>query len=192
MAEAAACCVAACGRPTAATLESRNFCRQHFIAGCYARLNEANAQLIQRPLDDTEAEQLRRLLQDCVEQVTVMAHSTAALDNLERAQLLDIALWATEITRRVRRSPRIELSVAIRVEGHGPTGEWIEETCTRMVSRHGAALPCQSLAHVGDEVQVTRLDNKATARAKIVWRHAEEGARPEIGIEFLDSTTFWD
>jgi len=122
----------------------------------------------------------------------VMAHSAAPLDNLERAQLLDIALWATEITRRVRRSPRIEMAMAVRVAGHGPVGEWIEETCTRMVSRHGAALTCQSLAHVGDEIEITRMDNGVTARAKIVWRHAEEGARPEIGVEFLDSTTFWD
>jgi hypothetical protein len=179
-----------CDKPVSARLDLRQLCRDHFIAYCYSRLDEIGMEL-RRNLDDANSESLRQFLQDCVEQITVLAHTRSDLDNLERAKMLDIALWASDLGRRIRRSPRQSASVRVRISGSGELAAWEEETRTRVISRHGASLTCRHAVRRGDVLHIMRCDNDRRIQARVVWTESLGPKGLEIGVEFIEPGDFW-
>src|SRR5574337_236203 len=109
------CSIADCKRATAGSLGPRAFCREHFISTCYERIEECAQRLEEGRFSDATSEPMGRLLSECAAQVTTLALDTPDLSNLERAQLLDILGWATDLTRRLRRSPRRMAVIPVRL-----------------------------------------------------------------------------
>jgi hypothetical protein len=91
-----------CGRPAMSTVELHFYCVDHFISYSYERLNQC------RPIpffdrDDEVISATERFLQQCSDQAANLLRPMLGLDNLDRARLFDILLWASELvtTRKV-------------------------------------------------------------------------------------------
>jgi hypothetical protein len=88
-----------CGRPAMSSLELKQLCVDHFIARCYERLNECRANRYSDP-DEATSVSMDRFLHSCAQQAASLVHPIRGLDNLERARLFDILLWASELAAK--------------------------------------------------------------------------------------------
>ncbi len=95
----ARCDTGNCGRPAMTSLELKHLCVDHFIARCYERLNECNANRFADP-DEAASVSIDRFLLSCAKQAAGLVHPMRGLDNLERARLFDILLWASELAAK--------------------------------------------------------------------------------------------
>ncbi len=181
-----------CERSAAAVLQKRVLCREHFISGCYEQLEACGGQLQERPLQVVDAGAVRELVGECAGQAASLAQSANDLDNLERAQLLDILLWAGELSQRLRRSERKASAIPIRLRSEKPGRPWEEHTETQVVSRHGAMVECTHAVETGEMLEVLRLDTGQQAQARVVWNRPKVSGRLEIGLEFVDAVALWD
>jgi hypothetical protein len=88
-----------CGRPAMSSLELKHLCVDHFIARCYERLGVCSANRFADP-DETASVSIDRFLHTCAQQAAGLVHPMRGLDNLERARLFDILLWASELAAK--------------------------------------------------------------------------------------------
>jgi hypothetical protein len=95
----ARCDTGNCGRPAMSSLDLKELCVDHFIAHCYERLNECNANRFADP-DEAASVSIDRFLLSCAQQAAGLVHPMRGLDNLERARLFDILLWASELAAK--------------------------------------------------------------------------------------------
>ena len=95
----ARCDTGNCGRPAMCSLELTRLCVDHFIARCYERLNACSANRFADP-DETASVSIDRFLNSCAQQAAGLVHPMRGLDNLERARLFDILLWASELAAK--------------------------------------------------------------------------------------------
>ncbi len=80
------------------SVELRFFCVNHFADYCYRRLEEC-----EKALDDRrhqELESVRGFLRECATQAAKLLLIGGELQNVERARLFDIMLWANELFYR--------------------------------------------------------------------------------------------
>jgi hypothetical protein len=95
----ARCDTGNCGRPAMCFLELKHVCVDHFIARCYERLNECSANRFADP-DEAASVSVDRFLLSSAQQAEGLVHPMRGLDNLERARLFDILLWASELAAK--------------------------------------------------------------------------------------------
>jgi len=101
----ARCDLEHCGLPAVASLSSnredrtrlRFFCLPHFIEHCYRELSQCGTSPFQSP-DSAAAESVNRFLDECAEQAAKLVCPLRGFDNLDRARLFDIFLWASELS----------------------------------------------------------------------------------------------
>lgn len=179
-----------CKEASAASLENRPLCREHFLLACYARLETCERLLLERPFAEAAFGSVRQFTLECIKQVNAFADSAETQTNLERARVCDIMLWATELSQRIRRSPRKPLPIPVRLLSEEPGHPWEEDTVTRIVGRYGAALECEHPVRIGERLLVIRKDTGQRAWARVLFRHSKQPGRQEIGIELLDCETF--
>jgi hypothetical protein len=86
-----------CGHPAMSTLQLHFFCVDHFISYSYERLNRCRPIPFTDP-DEQTTEANERFLQQCSDQAANLLRPMLGLDNLDRARLFDILLWASELT----------------------------------------------------------------------------------------------
>jgi hypothetical protein len=88
-----------CERPAISLLGHRPLCLGHFITHSYDRLHECDGS----PLvfsGENGSHDDDRFLRDCAEQSVHLARPLGRLNNLDRARLFDIYLWASELISR--------------------------------------------------------------------------------------------
>jgi hypothetical protein len=95
----ARCDTGNCGRPAMSSLELKHFCVDHFIARCYERLSICSANRFADP-NEAASISIDRFLHSCAQQAAGLVHPMRGLDNLERARLFDILLWASELAAK--------------------------------------------------------------------------------------------
>jgi hypothetical protein len=95
----ARCDTGNCGRPAMSSLELKHLCVDHFIARCYERLSVCCANRFADP-DEAASVSIDRFLHSCAQQAAGLVHPMRGLDNLERARLFDILLWASELAAK--------------------------------------------------------------------------------------------
>jgi hypothetical protein len=160
-------------------------CLEHFIAACYEKLEALSKNRHLWFVDGTACESMGNILQECVQRAGDLSQQNSVISNLDRARLLDIALWAAELGRQVRRSPRSTLAIHIRVSSEKPGQCWEEETHTLDMSRHGARLRCRHAVENADTLKVVRIDAGKQMEARVVWQRRIAAGNQEIGIEFI-------
>src|SRR5438128_8310460 len=128
MAEILRCSVADCEESAAGSLEGRSFCREHFISACYEQLDQCRNWQEARLSPDRTSESVRQFLGECYRQVAQFASNVKEFTGLERAQLIDILLRATDLSRQLRQSPRLAASIPVELRCEEPGGAWEEET----------------------------------------------------------------
>jgi hypothetical protein len=109
----APCAVNPCPARAILVIESLPLCLEHFISHCYWKLSECE----QHAFEPSRAASANDFLENCrLLAVTVLIAETK-LPNIDRARLLDIVLWASELIlpkRRGEKHPTIELSAGLR------------------------------------------------------------------------------
>jgi hypothetical protein len=85
-----------CNSTATCFLENRFLCVTHFISHCYERLEECHANPYGGP--DAACNQADvRFLRECCERAANLVPPARGLENLERARLFDIFLWASDL-----------------------------------------------------------------------------------------------
>jgi len=191
MANAEQCGVKGCGQAAGATLEGEALCRGHFISVCYEQLERYDEMQKAHRLSVSDAESARRFINQCSREADEIEHATKDLENLDRARLLHIILWANELGRHLRRSPRKSASIPVRLTCDKLGSAWEEETQTVLLSQYGASLRCGHTAKQGEAVHLVRLDTGQEVQARVAWQRPAENDGLRIGIEFVDSENFW-
>ena len=135
---------------------------------------------------------MRQFIEECVRQAADIAQNATDLDNLERAQLLDVLLWAGELTSKLRRSPRKPIRIPVRLCSEKPGRAWEEETETQILSRYGAMLECERAIDTGEDLEIVRLDTGRRAPARVVWHRRKGPQRFAVGIAFRTFENFWN
>ena len=185
------CCVQGCAQAADAVIDGEGLCRGHFISHCYAQLERFDEMQKAHRLNMPDAESVRRFINQSSRQADEIEHSTKDLDNLERARLLHIILWANEVGSGLRRSPRKVASIPVRVSCDKLGSAWEEETQTVLLSRHGASLRCGHSAKPGEPIQLVRLDTGQRVQGQVAWQRSAENDGTRIGVEFVDCDNFW-
>ncbi len=111
---------------------------------------------------------------------------------LTKPVILDFLLRMSQLSQRIRRSPRTTSSVAVWLRREDPHQTWHEETWTVSVSRHGAALLCRRPVEKGGTVVLCRKDKGSRAEAQVVYSLRDSEGRKQIGVQFRDPINFWD
>jgi hypothetical protein len=185
------CTTQGCVEAAIASLDEGLVCRAHFLAGAYRHL-ESIARQIQEPSFHTQhGEFATRLLEDCMREVTDIACASELPNNLERAQLLDILLWASELYGRLRRGPRVRATIPILVRSENEQKPWEEKSETLQLSVHGFSFVCHHELRSGDALVCIRLDNGRRVRARVAWARSKDSGESEAGLEFIAEEDFW-
>lgn len=98
------CSAPDCERPSVASIELRSLCLLHFIDTSYVRLDALTQSIRALSVGGSESESARTFLHECIQTATSFSQQSPELSNLDRARLLDILFWATELDRRFLRS----------------------------------------------------------------------------------------
>jgi hypothetical protein len=191
MAISVQCGVIGCDRPKAASLEGAVFCREHFIAECYARLDHYDGLRKGTGLRATDTESARRFIHECSRSADEIEHDARDLDNLEKAKLVHIILSASELGRHLRRSPRKAAAIAVRLSSERLGGTWEENTETVLLSQYGASVRCRHSAKPGETLEIVRSDTGEKAQARVAWQRPTGDDEVRIGVEFVACENFW-
>ena len=105
----AACDAPDCLSSAAGALEQQAWCVEHFLARSYAGL-EKMEQLISRSFTREErgCQQAHAFLEECSLQTLQVCLRSERLSNLERGRLLDVLLWAGELTAALPPATKFE------------------------------------------------------------------------------------
>jgi hypothetical protein len=191
MALARQCSTEKCPRVSIVALDGVPFCAEHFVSAAYRFLDEAALQLRHTPEYGPATAELARRLDDCTRGATSLALSSARTDNLVRARLIDILLWASELLKQVRRGPRTDVAIPVALAGSTDGIEWEEKTETQSVSQFGASMRCRRPLPQGAIVKVTRLDSGQQTSARVAWTSRKDTGNFETGIELLGDDDIW-
>lgn len=187
------CAVASCGHAGCVSFEGREFCRAHFISSCYQRLEEYGRQLSKHEHWQTPSSPaFVETLSEIIDQATTLGLTSADLDGLQQAQLLDILFTAGNIMKNLRRSTRRYISIPLKLRYEVTGHNWTEESNTLEVSQHGACIECRIPIAKGEIMTVERVDNHRSARAKVRWHRRKADGSQTLGIELLGSGDFWE
>jgi hypothetical protein len=185
------CRVEECAEQAIAFVDDRSLCRKHFLTVSYGRLESISSQIRQPHFHAVQEEAVSRFLEDCMRYAADVACSPAVLANLEKAQVLDLLLWASELYGSLRRGPRVPARIPILLRCEALGKPWEEKTETLLLSRHGLRIVCRHDIKVNDVVTCVRLDNGWRAEARVVWTRRKDLGEAEAGLEFLRDENFW-
>jgi PilZ domain len=185
------CSSKGCERTGISSVDGDALCRTHFINVCYERLESYEEKRKGHTLSLTDAESMRRFINECSRQADEIEQKADDLDNLERAKLVDIILTASELGRHLRRSPRKAATIPVRLCCNRLGGAWQEESKTVLLSRYGASVQCSHPAKPGESIEVERSDTGQKAQARVAWQRPGERDTVRIGVEFVDCDNFW-
>jgi len=185
------CTSEGCAEAAVASLDERQVCRTHFVAGAYRHLESIEAQIHEPRFHTQHGELASRFLEHCMREGTNIACAAELPNNLERAQLLDILLWASELYGRLRRGPRVHARIPILVRSEDAQRPWEEKTETRELSVHGFSFLCRHELRDGDALICVRLDNGRRVGARVAWARPKDSGETEAGLEFVTEADFW-
>jgi len=100
------CESAQCSQRAVSWVDFRFFCIDHLVSHCYDRLEECErVGSTHRAWSDNPQNQMNaRFLEECSARIATLLITHSTLENIERARLLDILLWANELDRKLRSS----------------------------------------------------------------------------------------
>lgn len=103
------CCENACHSPAATSLDHQALCLNHFLLRCYAQLEAVDPRGQKSREQRVDLAAMRAFIEECSQKALEVCLRRADLTNLDRARLLDILLWASELFL-VLRAPRVALT----------------------------------------------------------------------------------
>jgi hypothetical protein len=187
------CYAPSCDHPGCVCFEGHDFCRAHFIASCYGKLEEYGHQLGKNDhWQMVSSETFVDSLSEIIDRVTTVGLESSDLDGIQQAQLLDILFTAGNLLKNLRRSIRRYASIPLRLRYEVTGHHWTEESNTLEVSQHGASIESRLPIAKGEIMTVERVDNHRSAKAKVRWHRRKADGSQMLGIELLDSGDFFE
>jgi hypothetical protein len=96
------CALSDCQRVAVAVLEGQALCLDHFFSGCYTALADFDQYRDYAQADrEQNRSRLRNFLEECSAQALNISLRVQNMSNLQRARLLDVLLWAGELSEFV-------------------------------------------------------------------------------------------
>jgi hypothetical protein len=185
------CSLAGCGLAPEGSLDGEVFCRAHFISDCYKRLDHYDEKRKGPGLSISDLESVRRFIHDCTRSADEIEHNGRNLDNLDRAKLLHIILYASELGRHLRRSPRKIATIPLTLSSERIGGAWEENAETVLLSQHGAMVLCKHAAKAGETIRLKREDTGQETDARVAWQRSSTNDEVRVGVEFVACENFW-
>ncbi len=176
----------------AAQLETRPLCLDHFLSVSTQEMEARSQCLKVKPVDTKAAAALKTFLAACVQEAEGLSGVEEFSGGPFGASLRDILRRSSQLSRSLRRSPRIFTSVPVWLRREDPRHTWEEETWTSTVSRHGAGLDCRHSVEVNGHVVLCRRDKGKRVEARVVYSRFDSEGRRHIGVELLGRDDFWD
>lgn len=102
------CNLSGCSERAILALDFRSLCLEHLVSHCYSRLQECEQGDGFEPRAGETNRQVspEAFLEECHSKIASLLIVRVEFTNIERARLLDILLWASELTeKRRQRSP---------------------------------------------------------------------------------------
>jgi hypothetical protein len=184
------CSAEACAEPAMTRFEARPLCVAHFIQQSMSEVESRSRELQSELWNPSAITVFRELLAGCSAQAKELLDSPETSPAKDR--LLNLLLLISQLSQRLRRSPRVSKSVVVWLRREDPTQTWEEEAWTSSISRHGAGLTCRHRVEPGQTVFLCRKDKGGRARARIVYSHFDSAGDRQIGVELLDREDFWE
>lgn len=100
------CSEGACHSVAATSLDQQALCLNHFLLRCYARLEAVDPRGQKAREEGVDLASMRAFIEECSQRALEVSLHRENLTNLERARLLDILLWASELFL-ILRAPRV-------------------------------------------------------------------------------------
>lgn len=94
------CGYAACQEPGIASVGDENLCCDHFVMRCYEFLHQIDVERSGKNSDFHRSSALKSSINNCLQGALDVSLRSATLNNLQKARLLDIMLWAGEYIHR--------------------------------------------------------------------------------------------
>lgn len=185
------CSETACPEAAIVLLGDSSMCSKHFIERSYQELEKISERVSEPAFDESLAETAGRLLEDCMRGAADIAGRPTSLSNLEKARVVDVLLWASELYGRLRRSPRVATRIPVLLRSEAPDRPWEEKTETQLVSRHGMQVSCRRELRKGETLTCVRLDSGRRAVARVAWTRSKDSGEIEAGLEFANEDNFW-
>ncbi len=166
-------------------------CSPHFIQRSYQQLEKISAGIRATSFHENHTEESARRLEECMRGAADIACSPAPPSNLERARVVDVLLWASELHGRLRRSPRVSARIPVLLRSDVTDRPREEKTETSVLSRHGMQVSCRSEIRQGDTLTCVRLDNGQRVEGRVAWIQRKASGEIEAGVEFSIEGNFW-
>ena len=115
------CGVDTCQRLRVAALGAENLCCDHFLARCYELLRTIDPETTMTAFPSAPPAEIRQTMEECSRRALEVSLGTPGLNNLQRARLLDILLWAGDISSRAHSRNKNPWGLATRPP---KPGEW--------------------------------------------------------------------
>lgn len=186
------CTWESCAEPAIASLEDRALCRKHFLTTSYSRLEEIAAQIRDPHARAGNAERSARFLEECMRYAADVACLPEPPSNIEKAQVLDVLLWASELHGFLRRSPRVAVKIPVLVRSELQGEAWHENAVTKTISRHGLQVSLRNPVSENDVLTCIRGDNGWVAKVRVVWTRRKNSDESDVGLELLTEDNFWE
>lgn len=106
------CCENACRNAAVTSLDHQALCLNHFLLRCYAQLEALDPRSQKSREQRVDLAAMRAFIEECSQKALEVSLHSGNLTNLERARLLDILLWASELFL-VLRAPRVAFTEPI-------------------------------------------------------------------------------
>ena len=185
------CAEPECAEAAVISFGERSVCRGHYLAYCYKRLGTIAENVKDHHISEEEAEAATGFLQDCMRFAADVANAQELPSNLQKAQVFDVLLWASELHGRLRRSPRRLARFPILLRSDIPGRVWEVRAETQVVSRHGMRVICRAEVRVKDTLTCIRLDNGRRTEATVAWTNRNDSGECQAGLEFVRDENFW-
>jgi PilZ domain-containing protein len=166
-------------------------CSPHFIQRSYQRLETISAGMRDSAFQENDGEESARRLEECMRGAADVACSPVPPSNLDRARVIDVLLWASELHGRLRRSPRMAARIPVLLRSEALDRLWEEKTEALVLSRHGMQVSCRSEIRQGDTLTCVRLDSGQRTKGRVVWIRRKSSGEIEAGVEFSSDENFW-
>ena len=101
-----------CAGAAITTLDHQTLCLNHFLLGCYERLEGLDPRGRKFSAEPVDVASMRAFVEECSRKALDVSLQSKSLSNLQRGRLLDILLWAGELFLLLR-APRLTLAQSI-------------------------------------------------------------------------------
>ncbi|MGA9889850.1 MAG: hypothetical protein WBQ31_20280 [Candidatus Acidiferrales bacterium] len=190
--EPSECATDFCHETAAIDFAGQRLCVEHFLPTCMLELESRSARLRELSFEPAATAAFRDFMATCAKQAEQLVAVSRFTHAHGKNGLLDFLLRVSQLSQRIRRSPRKNSTVAVWLRREDPYSTWQEETWTVSVSRHGAGLICHRPVQKGGTLVLCRKDKGSRAEATVVYTMRDAEGRKQIGVQFRDPTDFWD